>query len=52
MSEQSRFTPDEWQTLQFAPFWIFSAVLGKFFRTSCNGSNTGVSLESRINISR
>jgi len=30
MSEQSRFTPDEWQTLQFAPFWIFSAVLGSY----------------------
>ena len=30
MDERSRFTPDEWQTLQFAPFWIFSALLGTY----------------------
>jgi hypothetical protein len=30
MGERSRFTPDEWQTLQFAPFWIFSALLGTY----------------------
>jgi hypothetical protein len=29
MSE-TEFTPDEWQTLQFAPFWIFSALLGAY----------------------
>jgi hypothetical protein len=30
MGERSRFSPDEWQTLQFAPFWIFSALLGTY----------------------
>jgi hypothetical protein len=30
MNEESTFTPDEWRTLQFAPFWIFSAVLGAY----------------------
>ena len=30
MDERSRFTPDEWQTLQFAPFWIFSALIGTY----------------------
>ena len=32
MSEQDRFTPEEWRTLQFAPFWIFSAVIGAYDR--------------------
>jgi hypothetical protein len=32
MSEQDRYTPDEWRTLQFAPFWIFSAVIGAYNR--------------------
>ena len=30
MGERSGYTPDEWQTLQFAPFWIFSALLGTY----------------------
>jgi hypothetical protein len=30
MSEQDKFTPDEWRTLQFAPFWMFSAVVGAY----------------------
>ena len=30
MNEESGFTADEWQTLQFAPFWIFSALLGTY----------------------
>src|SRR5215218_998012 len=30
MNEESGFTPDEWQTLLFAPFWVFSAVLGAY----------------------
>jgi hypothetical protein len=30
MGERSHFTSDEWQTLQFAPFWIFSALLGTY----------------------
>ena len=32
MSEQDRYTPDEWRTLQFAPFWMFSAVIGAYNR--------------------
>ena len=32
MSEQDRYTPDEWRTLQFAPFWMFSAVIGAYDR--------------------
>ena len=32
MSEQDRYTPEEWRTLQFAPFWIFSAVIGAYDR--------------------
>ena len=32
MSEQDRYTPEEWRTLQFAPFWIFSAVVGAYDR--------------------
>jgi len=27
---RNEFTPEEWQTLQFAPFWIFSAILGRY----------------------
>ena len=30
MSEQDRYTPEEWRTLQFAPFWMFSAVVGAY----------------------
>jgi hypothetical protein len=30
MSAESEFSPDEWQTLQFAPFWVFSALLGSY----------------------
>jgi hypothetical protein len=30
MSEQDKYTPDEWRTLQFAPFWMFSAVIGAY----------------------
>jgi hypothetical protein len=32
MSERDRFTPEEWRTLQFAPFWMFSAVVGAYDR--------------------
>ena len=32
VSEQDRFTPEEWRTLQFAPFWMFSAVVGAYDR--------------------
>ena len=32
MSEQEKFTPEEWRTLQFAPFWILSAVIGAYDR--------------------
>jgi hypothetical protein len=32
MSEQDRYTPEEWRTLQFAPFWMFSAVIGAYNR--------------------
>jgi hypothetical protein len=32
MSDQDRYTPDEWRTLQFAPFWMFSAVVGAYRR--------------------
>jgi hypothetical protein len=32
MSQQDKFTPDEWRTLQFAPFWMFSAVVGAYGR--------------------
>ena len=32
MSEQERFTPEQWRTLQFAPFWMFSAVIGAYGR--------------------
>jgi hypothetical protein len=32
MAEQDRYTPEEWRTLQFAPFWMFSAVVGAYSR--------------------
>ena len=32
MSERDNYTPDEWRTLQFAPFWMFSAVVGAYDR--------------------
>jgi hypothetical protein len=32
MGERDRYTPEEWRTLQFAPFWMFSAVIGAYNR--------------------
>jgi hypothetical protein len=32
VSERDGYTPEEWRTLQFAPFWIFSAVIGAYDR--------------------
>jgi hypothetical protein len=32
MDERDRYTPDEWRTLQFAPFWMFGAVVGAYHR--------------------
>jgi hypothetical protein len=32
MSERDRFTTEEWRTLQLAPFWVFSAVIGAYRR--------------------
>jgi hypothetical protein len=32
MAERDRYTPEEWRTLQFAPFWMFSAVVGAYHR--------------------
>ena len=32
MGERDRYTPEEWRTLQFAPFWMFSAVIGAYDR--------------------
>jgi hypothetical protein len=32
VSERDRYTPEEWRTLQFAPFWMFSAVVGAYNR--------------------
>jgi hypothetical protein len=32
MGEQANFTPEEWRTLQFAPFWMLSAVVGGYRR--------------------
>ena len=32
MGERERYTPEEWRTLQFAPFWMFSAVVGAYNR--------------------
>jgi hypothetical protein len=30
MGERERYTPEEWRTLQFAPFWMLSAVVGTY----------------------
>jgi hypothetical protein len=30
MGERERYTPEEWRTLQLAPFWMFSAVVGAY----------------------
>ena len=30
MSEQDRYSPEEWRTLQFAPFWMLGAVVGTY----------------------
>jgi hypothetical protein len=30
MGERDNYTPDEWRTLQFAPFWMFGAVVGAY----------------------
>ena len=30
MGERDRYTSEEWRTLQFAPFWMFSAVVGAY----------------------
>jgi hypothetical protein len=32
VSQRDAYTPEEWRTLQFAPFWIFSAVVGAYDR--------------------
>ena len=32
MAEQDRYSPEEWRTLQLAPFWMFSAVVGAYDR--------------------
>lgn len=32
MDERDRYTPEEWRTLQLAPFWMFSAVVGAYDR--------------------
>jgi hypothetical protein len=32
MTGRDAYTPEEWRTLQFAPFWIFSAVIGAYDR--------------------
>jgi hypothetical protein len=32
VSQRGAYTPEEWRTLQFAPFWIFSAVVGAYDR--------------------
>jgi hypothetical protein len=32
MTQRASFTPEEWRTLQFAPFWMFSAVVGGYRR--------------------
>jgi hypothetical protein len=32
VSERDAYTPEEWRTLQFAPFWVFSAVIGAYDR--------------------
>jgi hypothetical protein len=28
--QPAQFTADEWQTLQFAPFWVFSGLIGAY----------------------
>jgi hypothetical protein len=30
MTVRDQFTPQEWRTLQFAPFWMLSAVVGAY----------------------
>jgi hypothetical protein len=30
MEQRRAFTAEEWQTLQFAPFWVLSALLGAY----------------------
>ena len=32
MAEQDRYTPQEWRTLQFASYWMLSAVVGAYDR--------------------
>jgi len=32
VNDQDRFTTAEWRTLQFAPFWMFSAIIGAYRR--------------------
>ena len=32
MGERDSYTTEEWRTLQFAPFWMFSAVVGAYNR--------------------
>jgi hypothetical protein len=32
VSRRDAYTPEEWRTLQFAPFWVFSAVIGAYDR--------------------
>jgi hypothetical protein len=32
MNDQDTYTPDEWRTLQLAPFWMLSAVVGAYRR--------------------
>jgi hypothetical protein len=32
VSQRDAHTPEEWRTLQFAPFWVFSAVIGAYDR--------------------
>jgi hypothetical protein len=30
VGESQRFSPQEWRTLQFAPFWVLTAVVGAY----------------------
>ena len=32
MSERAGLSRDDWRTLQFAPFWMFAAVVGSYSR--------------------
>jgi hypothetical protein len=32
VSERDRYSAEEWRTLQLAPFWMFSAVVGSYDR--------------------